>query len=285
MGCNIYFERNRGVIIIKRKTKILTVFAVILFLLIIFAVWQKDNIEAFIMGLTTTEEKLLEKREENDKIITDTLEKYPELTIRDLTPEEKMALGEGKITESEALLIMQGKITLEELLNKEPPVVEEPTEEPEPSKPDVPIVEEPDPVPPERTEPEPTPPAATEPDEAEPMENYDEQISALVGRMYVLKAEFTSKLKTLEDTTLKSYAALPAEEKTAEVKADMMKKVLDTVSAMEKECDTAVEAVLTELREVLVKSGKDTVLVNSIEEAYKNEKTITKAEYINTYFK
>ena len=258
-------------IIIKRKITLLTILVILLLLVLSFAVWQRDNIKAFIMGISSTEEVLNEKREENDKIITDTLEKYPEITVRDLTEEEKTALAEGKITHEDTLLLLQGKVTLEELL-KEP----EPEPEPEPE-----VIPEPEPEP--EPEPQPDTPTAVPPAESEV--NADTRIAELVAEMYVLKADFTSKLKNLENTTLKDYAALPPEEKTAEVKADMMTKVLDTVAQMEKECDKAVAAVLAELKTLLAESGKDMSLVTSIETAYKNEKTITKAEYINTYFK
>ncbi len=260
-------------ITIKRKITVVTILVILLLLVLFFAIWQRDNIEAFFIGITSTEEKLTEKREENDKIITDTLEKYPEITVRDLTEEEKKALAEGKITHEDTLLLLQGKVTLEELLK-----VPEPEHEPE-------VTPEPEPEPEFEPEPEPEPEPPTVVPPAEPEVNADTRIAELVAEMYVLKADFTSKLKNLENTTLKDYAAISPEEKTAEVKADMMTKVLDTVAQMEKECDKAVAAVLAELKTLLTESGKDLSLVTSIETAYKNEKTITKAEYINTYFK
>ncbi len=265
-------------IYIKRKKILISILIIIVLLLSILLIWQWDNVKALYMGIVENEETLLQKRVENDRIITDTLEKYPELNIRDMTEEEKKALDEGTLSRDELLLILQGKGESTEN-----------TEEPyEPTEPDTPTVTE-EPTPPEKTEPEPQPPTVTEPPkEEEPVvqtNSVDEQISALVAEMYVLKAEFTAALKNLESTTLSDYAALPNEQKTAEVKTNMMNKVLDVVTVMEKDCDAKVNKVLDELTALLKASSKDISLVEAIRTAYKNEKTITKAEYINTYFK
>ena len=112
----------------------------------------------------------------------------------------------------------------------------------------------------------------------------DEEIANLVGEMYILKSEFTSALKNLESTSLAAYAALSNEEKKLQ-KGQMMTEILDKVAVMEKDCDTQVKAILDRLTVLLNESGKDLTLVESIKTAYNNEKTITKAEYINTYFK
>lgn len=283
------------------------------------AIWQWDNIQALVMAVTYSDEKLADKKAENDKIISDALEKYPEISVRDLTEEEKQALAEGRLTEEEVLLLLQGKLELETeppAVSDEPeavpPTVDEnlpleddpltevqpPVNEPDdeatvttpsdpPSVPDIPV------TPPDEQEnipPEPVPDVVptvppTEEISTEPISNNDEEIANLVAKMYVMKAEFTASLTNLENTTLKDYAALSDEEKTSEVKAKMMSEVLSTVAAMEKDCDTQVEEILDRLTELLNEDGKDLSLVDSIETAYKNEKTTTKAEYINKYFK
>lgn len=253
---------------------------VIVILIVVVMLWQWDNINALFMGITSSEEELSVKREENDKIISSTLENYPEISVRDLTDEEKEALAEGMITKEESLLLIQGKVTLEELLEKaeETAPVETPPEEILPVIPpeNIPPITPPEDIPPEEVpkEEEPVPPTLSA----------DEEIANLVGEMYILKSEFTSALKNLESTSLKAYSELPDQEKKLQ-KPEMMKKILDEVSVMEKDCDTQVKAILDRLTVLLEESGKDLTLVESIKTAYNNEKTITKAEYINTYFK
>ena len=280
-------------IYIKRKKIALTVLIIFVLLLAILLIWQWDNVKALYMGLVETEETLSEKRAENDKIITDTLLQYPELNIRDMTEDEKKALEEGTLTREELLLILQGKgessnekEPTEPELPTEPEVPIEPTEPNEPEVPVEPIEPELPTKPTEPQEPE-KPEVPTEPTEpTQPtVQSVEERISTLVAEMYVLKAEFTSALKNLENTTLKDYAALSEAERTAEVKTSMMNKVLDTVAVMEKDCDTKVGKIIEELKALLKANSMDLSLVEAIEAAYKNEKTITKAEYINTYFK
>lgn len=304
---------------IKKKRIFLIILLIVLVGAVALAIWQWDNIQALVMAVTYSDEKLADKKAENDKIISDALEKYPEISVRDLTEEEKQALAEGRLTEEEVLLLLQGKLELETeppAVSDEPeavpPTVDEnlpleddpltevqpPVNEPDdeatvttpsdpPSVPDIPV------TPPDEQEnipPEPVPDVVptvppTEEISTEPISNNDEEIANLVAKMYVMKAEFTASLTNLENTTLKDYAALSDEEKTSEVKAKMMSEVLSTVAAMEKDCDTQVEEILDRLTELLNEDGKDLSLVDSIETAYKNEKTTTKAEYINKYFK
>ena len=293
MGFNIQRYFFGSVIIIKGKRILLSVLLFIVILVTALVIWQWENITALFMGITSTEEELSVKREENDKIITSTLEKYPEISVRDLTEEEKTALAEGRITKDESLLLLQGKLTLEELLQSkevppsEPPEDEAPKEETPPQ--DTPVEETPVTPPAEKPKEE-TP--AEKPKEETPVTppptpttpSADEEIANLVGEMYILKSEFTSALKNLESTSLAAYAALSNEEKKLQ-KGQMMTEILDKVAVMEKDCDTQVKAILDRLTVLLNESGKDLTLVESIKTAYNNEKTITKAEYINTYFK
>ncbi len=284
MGFNIRRYFFGSVIIIKGKRILLAVLLFIVILVVALVIWQWDNITALFMGITSTEEELSVKREENDKIITSTLEKYPEISVRDLTEEEKTALAEGRITKDESLLLLQGKLTLEELLQSkevppsEPPEDEAPKGETPPQ--DTPVEETP--VTPPAEKPKEETPVTPPPTPTTP--SADEEIANLVGEMYILKSEFTSALKNLESTSLAAYAALSNEEKKLQ-KGQMMTEILDKVAVMEKDCDTQVKAILDRLTVLLNESGKDLTLVESIKTAYNNEKTITKAEYINAYFK
>ena len=52
---------------------------------------------------------------------------------------------------------------------------------------------------------------------------------------------------------------------------------------MEKSCDNEVDAVLSELRNVLKEAEQSDDLVNQIKEAYLNKKKLTKSYYISEY--
>lgn len=302
----VLYDFTREVINIKKLRIFLIILLAVILVAAGVAIWQRDNIKALYMGITQDKDDLADKRKENDKIISSALEDYSGLYVRDLTEEERIALAEGKITKEQLALILQGKATLDEFLlpppeeavpkedvevilptedETNPPTTEDPPEPPStPPVPQTPSTPEAPPAPPTEEKPVESkndPPVTPTLSDAE----VNEQISALVGQMYILKAEFVNSLKNLENTTLKEYASLSDDQKTSELKTAMMNHVLDEVSKMEKDCDTQVEEILTSLTKVLTDNKKDTSLVTSMREAYKNEKTITKAEYINTYFK
>ena len=73
MGFNIHRYFFGSVIIIKGKRILLSVLLFIVILVAALVIWQWENITALFMGITSTEEELSVKREENDKIITSTL--------------------------------------------------------------------------------------------------------------------------------------------------------------------------------------------------------------------
>ena len=118
---------------------------------------------------------------------------------------------------------------------------------------------------------------------AEQKREYDEKIASLVAKMYALKAQYTGKVEGVVSSMKAEYAALPKEQRTASAKSSIASSYLGTISSLEAQCDAQVNAVVSELREVLEKSGSDTSLADSILTAYANEKENTKAYYINKY--
>ena len=118
---------------------------------------------------------------------------------------------------------------------------------------------------------------------AEQKREYDEKIASLVAKMYSLKAQYTGKVEGVVSSMKAEYAALPKEQRTASAKSSIASSYLGTISSLEAQCDAQVNAVVSELREVLEKSGSDTSLADSILAAYANEKENTKAYYINKY--
>ena len=52
---------------------------------------------------------------------------------------------------------------------------------------------------------------------------------------------------------------------------------------MELDCDAQVDAALDELRKTLTAQGKDTAVVETLRQAYENEKSLKKAYYLDVY--
>lgn len=112
---------------------------------------------------------------------------------------------------------------------------------------------------------------------------YDEKIAELVAKMYVLKSKYLGEIEGVVSSMKAEYAALPKEQQTASAKTNIASGYLGKISALEAQCDAQVNAVVTELRGVLEKSGGDMSLADAIMSAYASEKESTKAYYINKY--
>ena len=91
------------------KRKVLYLLAAVLAVVIAIGIWQRENINAFIISRSNTSQQLEKKSEENDKKIDAIIEQNPDLDITKLTDEQREELRTGKMTEEEALSIVLDK--------------------------------------------------------------------------------------------------------------------------------------------------------------------------------
>ena len=88
----------------KRIKKLLCLLlALLLLAAIVFAWWQRDNLKALIAGTQYTSSELEQQMEENRQSIQSTVEAVPDVTVRPPTDEERHALREGTISETELI--------------------------------------------------------------------------------------------------------------------------------------------------------------------------------------
>ena len=113
--------------------------------------------------------------------------------------------------------------------------------------------------------------------------NVDERVAELITKMYVLKSTYVSQVEGLVGQMKAEYAKLPAEQRTTSAKQSIASGYMSKINAMEAQCDAQVNGVVSELRALLKKSGRDTSLADTIMSTYNAEKENTKAYYINTY--
>lgn len=234
----------------KKKKKLnilLIVAAVIVAGIAAVAVWQWDNILSVIYSVKYSEEDLNRMLDENKSELNTALEGIGANTVRDLTEEETAALEEGLITENDAVEISLGIKTLQEKLA-------------------------------EKNEQKSTPAQSTSSDETS-------ATSDLIAQLYVLKSSYMGKLSSLESQAKAEYSSTPENERTAAWKSSMLAKYSGKVAALEGECDARVEALISEIKAELSKTGGDMSIINTIRSAYENEKQIKKAHYLNTYMK
>ncbi len=255
----------------KKKIKIIliVILAVILAVLIAIGirfrntagvVFDWDNIVSFVNSVRYDNEDLEAKLNDNQTKMEKLAEESPHINIRgDLTEEEKTALNEGKITKDDAVEIIKGDSTLEEIL-----VTKENTEGTDIPK-------------------EPTPEEAPPPDEPEPEAESvpKDRVSEIVAELYVIQADFLSRLEGVGDSAYADYKAANYDRTQV---ASIVDSYMGTVTAMEAECDNTIKALLDELSLELQKVGGDQNLVKEIRNFYYNEKSLKKSYYLNKMY-
>lgn len=243
---------------------------------IVRIVFNWDNIVSFVNSRKSTDE--IEKKMETNKAKMEKIaEENPLINIRgELTAEEAKAYAEGKITQEEAVRIVKGDATLEEIL-----AAKEPKEEPEPEeKPaDEKTGQKPSDVKSEEPVKTDTPKKDETVETQAPAKNEEtDKVSALVAELYVVQADFISRLEALGDQAYADYKACHYDRNQIVTIVD---SYTGTVGTMEAECDAKVRALLKELETELKAVGGDLGLVKEIRDYYYDEKSLKKSYYLN----
>ena len=250
------------------KKTLRAVLIILLILLILFAalcIWQRENISALFGAVKYSQEDISTLIEDNEKIVSQALEEYPEFEVPVIAEQEIEALEEGKITQDDLVEIVLGNASLDEVIEKK----EETAKTPEAPKAE--------PAPSENN-------ASTQtPDQTSATKNGDEEVAALIAKIYILKQSYSSKLDSLVNQTRAEYWAIPKEQRKNLSKQQFIATKAGQALAMEDECDAEVDKVLSDLTSVLKAYGKDLSLVDSIKKAYANEKQLKKSYYISKY--
>lgn len=248
---------------VRRQTKLIC--GVVLALAVgvgAVGVWQWNNISAALSFLRFSKAELEEQLEQKDQTIKDAVNALPDVSIRDITQEEKDALRDGTLTQEELI---------DSLIKPQPP--KESTEE---TKPDEPVIA-PDPAKPTpepekpKPEPEPEPPEQSE---------YEKQLAAIIAEVYVLREQFLIKLDELLEEAKAEYRSLSPEQRS---KTNMVPLVADYMARgtrLEEECDAKIVAILDRLEKLVRENNGDTKLSQTIFDTYVDEKSIKKAWYM-----
>lgn len=246
----------------KRRTKI--VCGILLAAIIgigVLTIWQWNNISAAFSFFRFSQEELEDKLKENDQKIKDAVDAVPDVSIRDITQEEKDALRDGTLTQ-------------EELIDSLTKPAEEAKPEPKP-QPEKPQPQEKPEQPPEQ-KPEEDP----KPKPQEPKPDYEKELAALIAEVYVLREEFLIKLDDLQNEAIAAYKAIPSEERTTKTVASLVSGYMSRGLDMEKECDARIETIVLKMETILQKSGGDLSIAQTVYDTYVEEKSLKKAWYM-----
>lgn len=246
---------------IKKRWIFLGVFLIVL-LGTGFWVWnaQQDNLKALQIAVSHTTEQLDTMRQETDQAVQQVTQKLPEASGIQMTDELREQIQKGEITQQEAIdSLLSGNMLQPDT---QPEKVESPEQESQQTvKPQEPNVEN-----------------------AE-ITAAKQRISELVAQVYVLEAYFTSQLTAKEEQVVAEYKALPKEQRTKATKISMALDSFSELSAMEKDCDTQMNAIIAEMRELITVSGGDPTVPDEILAAYKSKKEVQRAQYVEKYAK
>ena len=246
---------------------ILAVVLVILIGLGIIAYINRNTIAALFDAVKYTEEEVLQQAEQNQKDLQDFIDNEEDISVRDLTDEEKKALNDKKITEQEALLIMTGETTLEELIANKTQTEEEGQEK----------IEKPS----EEQNPTGEPSSATT-TEIKEQTDPNKRISELIGLLYVEKNTRLSAFDSLKAQVYQEYKSIEGVAHETK-KWDLINKYTPVLAQWESDCDSVVFGIIDEIKVELKKAGKDESIATKLKESYMNEKKLKKASLAANY--
>ena len=239
----------------KKKNIVLLIILLIILVVVGFIAHKYRNyFSAFYHVATNSGEKLEEKKLETDQRAIDTIKEYGIETVRPLTEEETAKLNSGELTEEEAVNIVLGQFNGES--ESEPGAIS--TQDNASNNPTDKGVD------------------------SEALKEKNAEIAQLIGKIYVLKAKFTSELDSVENWVYAEIKKLTKEEKKSKAsKVRIGREAYSMALDLEAECDGQMDDILNRLTVLLKETGQSTDLVSEIREAYENEKTLAISYYMD----
>lgn len=229
-----------------------------------------DNIVSLVNSQRYSTDELETQLDDNKKKMETIAVESPHINIRgDLTEEESTALKEGKITKDDAVGIVKGDTTLEEVLASKDGQASQGENKPSGSQTEGDKPPESKPAENESPKPENEPPAEEAP---------KDRVSEIVAELYVVQADFIARLEAVGDAAYADYKAIHYDRSQITAIVD---SYTGTVANLEAECDATVRALLSELETELNKVGGDLSLVSEIRQFYYKEKSLKKSYYLN----
>jgi len=111
----------------------------------------------------------------------------------------------------------------------------------------------------------------------------DAIIAKYTSQLLTLESKYIGLIEDVLGSAVAEYHALPIDQLGYGSKMRIMQKHVGTINSLEATCDGEVEAIISKLTEELNAIGADTSIINTIRQAYNNEKSLKKAYYISEY--
>ena len=262
-------ERQKG----KGKA-VAAVLLSILALLVLAAgalAWRfRDEIKAYRISRQYSSAELEEQLACNDRMIQEAAGNSTGITVRAPSEEEREALRDGSMTREELI---------ERLMETPEAQISGTGSESEGSQTPV----EGSAAAEKTAEPKATPPVKTseESENAEKQKKYENELSALIARVYILREEYIAALDGMEAAAKADYRALPSAQRTGTAMAALVSSYLAKATELEKQCDDRMDAIVAELRTLISENKGDMSLLDTVVYSYANEKSLRKAWYMS----
>ena len=248
------------------------ILAVIVLLMGALAWRFRNEIAAFNISRQYSTQELEDQLAGNDQTIRDAVDASSDVTVRAPTDEEREALRSGSMTQEELVERLTGGASAEQSASQTPAETQPSAETTKPAETPAPSAE--------AAKPAETPALAeTKPTAAQTA--YQQQLSALIARVYVLREEYVNALEDMETAARADYKALPESQRTGKKLASLVSGYLAEAAALEKECDAKMDAVIAEMEALISANNGDMTLTDTVFNTYVNEKSLKKAWYMS----
>lgn len=216
----------------------------------------RDSIRMVFDGLRYSSEQLQSQIQQNDQDIKDAANVVPDITVRDLTDEDRQALKDGTITKEELIESMIG-----------------PKPESQPKPPEAGVQPPPNQEVPKPEDPEPQKPTVQ-------VEDHQKKLAALIAEVYVLREEFLIKLDNLMGQAKKDYLALAPADRSGTKLTGLAGKYFSIAYDLEAECDGRMKDIIDRMETLLRDNGQDLSIAQSVMDTYLKEKSLKKSWYL-----
>ncbi|MBR5539370.1 MAG: hypothetical protein IKU61_05670, partial [Clostridia bacterium] len=264
--------------------------------LLIGAYVFREELYIDYVAVTSSNEAIVSQEAENDRKTQEILDKLTDVTMRDLTEEERKMLESGLLSYEDALKLIMGE-TLASVTTAPSPeettVVTEDTSAVTTtgSETTFEIIEAPEETSATTVATAPAVTVAVTSVKETPLTPDEENTVALrnrkneiIAEIYLLRATYLNKIDELVEALKKEYIALPRNKHNTRGKLEMLERVvIPRGNALENECDDKMDSLLAELKGVLEALGEDKSLIKEIRNAYVEQKRLKKTELMNTY--
>ena len=265
-------------------------------------IWQKNNLEAMMQFSQFSQEELEQQLQDNDQQVQDILnaaldaaKKVDSETVEAQEPQASVDNPEPSVEAPDNTAPAPVEPQTEPVVPAEPDVPAQPsvqppvndttqTQPPEvtPTQPQTPVLPAPQPETPGTTQ----TPAVQEPTKvpetpAVTGPTYEEQLQAIVDRVYALRAEYLQALDDLQGEAVAAYKAIPKSQRNKKAIVNFVSTYIAKATTLEKQCDGKMDALVKELTQLQKKYGQSMELVEAVKYTYANEKSLKKAWYMS----